>query len=975
MSSKKNSRKKRKALNRRPPAEKHKKKGAIDDTSRLTPGKFQSKSSGFADEVNRLILKNKIKSAVSRAKFHHKNLGTAESEMVLVDAYFARIREMMAKNFTVEAKTLLELIRGRYNCPDHRLFELFAVISAREGRIDNLVGPLEHPDCPQDKRAAIEKTIKNELVDLRLLAHCEALPSGHPLKTAALATAEAFARVTSGFVRDEELALPAISRRSPLAPWKILIRALACFYRHDDEICEKYLNAVDPESAPGRLVPLIRKLIAGQLEVGLDKSSAILAEKVVGNNKTTWDALQMLDAALAASKPRKLFKAVRKAVDVCEQSCPELIDRLKQHISIRSWMLGMDADDVHSALGGSSLKNAYFWRLHARAAEIKGDHLLAGALLEEFRKHALHEGWFSEKSNEIAVVYLYMAELVQRYPAEDMEWMQLKFKNEFNGFESYYDGQPESVLEALGKDSPNAVYMYFIYPARLYRLASEIDPAADTFRQWLEWTENHTSHWKHTDAVAATWHAAVPDDTRPLLYLMKSAENRNAFKKALGYLEKAECLDGLNPDVKKARLRLLAATAVRHLKQKKAHLAKKDLTEIEALPQFGDGDRPAFLVALNSVCAVIDGQKTELSRLNDELINLLESPVTAKVVMQGLLQACSLSDRKINLPADTKAPMTSDDLVIALARGCRLGDDMGIPITIPLEYEKKLRNFFTTADSSHDTATIRVIAETALRNNHYELAYAAAGVGLVKQGASTARFLLLRARSLPTWEIERKEDCLTAAIELARRERDLDLIDEAIELRRNGNKMPFGFSFFNSMIGEDKPSMDAEELNDVLELEKEAREYPSDYMSDDYFDDFDDDDDDDDYEESDCRYCDAKKCPDRKAPYRPDKLYAEEFDDDDDDDDIDDFPDFNTLLDDFLPDLPPDLMALIMKVFAKHGKNGSFPDPDELARKDPWLADQLLREMKKVETDGTLPDLGQDWFPGRRSRKTKRKRR
>jgi hypothetical protein len=166
--------------------------------------------------------------------------------------------------------------------------------------------------------------------------------------------------------------------------------------------------------------------------------------------------------------------------------------------------------------------------------------------------------------------------------------------------------------------------------------------------------------------------------------------------------------------------------------------------------------------------------------------------------------------------------------------------------------------------------------------------------------------------------------------------------------------------------------MDAKELNDVLELEKGAREYPSDYMSDDFFDDFDDDDDDDD-EESDCRYCDAKKCPDRKAPYRPDELYAEKFADDDDD--IDDFPDFNTLLDDFLPDLPPDLMSLIMKVFAKHGKNGSFPDLEEISSKDPWLADQLLREIQKAETDGTLPDLGQDWFPGRRSRKTKRKRR
>jgi len=968
MSSKKNSRKKRKALNRRLPAEKHKKKDAIDDTSRLTPGKFQSRSSGFADEVNRLISKNKIKAAVGRAKLHHKRLGTAESELVLVDAYVARIREMMAKGFTVEAKTLLNLVRGRYNCPDHLIAELNGVIAIRQGSLDELVRPLDDPDCPQDKRAAIEKTIKNELIDLSLLAHCDALPAGHPLKTAALATAKAFARVTSGFVRDEEVALPAVSRRSPLAPWKILIRALASFYRHDDEICEKYLNAVDPESAPGRLVPLIRELIAGQSKVGLDKSSTFLAEKVVGNNKTTRDALERLDAVMAANKPRKLFKAVRKAVDACEQSCPELLVRLKQHVSIRSWMFDVDAEDVSRAMGGPSLKNAYFWLLHARAADIMGKYLWACALLEEFRKHALYEGWFSEKSREVSVIYLYMVDLLGRLPAEDFEWLQSGFKREFTGFESYYHGQQGSVLEALREDNPSAVDMYFLYPARLYRLASEIDPAADTFRQWLEWAENYTSHWKHSDAVATAWHAAIPDDSRPLLYLTTSAENRNAFKKALGYLEKAERIDGLNPDVKKARLRLLAATAIRHLKQKKTHLAQKDLAEIEAMPQFDEGDRPAFLVALKSVCAALDGQKSQLNRLNDALINLLESPVTAKVVMQGVLRACGLSDRQINLPAHTKAPMTSDDLSIALARGCQLGDDMGIPITIPLAYEKKLRNFFTTEDSLHDTATIRIIAETALRNKHFELAYAAAGVGLVKQGASTARFLLLRARSLPTWEIERQDDCLTAAIELARRERDLDLIDEAIELRRNGNRMPFGFSLFNGMIGEDKPSMDAEELNDVLEFEKKAREYPSHYMSDNFFGDYDDDDDDD--EQSDCRYCDAKNCRDRKAPYRPDDLYAEEFDDD-----IDDFPDFNTLLDDFLPDLPPELMSLIMKVFKKHGRNGSFPDPDELARKDPWLADQLQREMQKAETDGALPDLGQNLFPGRRSRKTKRKQR
>jgi hypothetical protein len=969
--SRKKSRKKRNPPKHRGSVQRQSKKVVSQDESIPGPENLQVASSDPAHEIFRLISNGKAKAALSKAKSYHKRLGTPESEKVLVNAYIARICEMCANGFIVEAKTLLKLIRERYHCADSDLIELNGLISLREGKIDELVGPLSDPGCLPDQQAAIEKIVKNELVDLDSLARSKVLPTGHPLKTAALAAWEAFVKVTSGVVSNEEIALPGIPRRSPLAPWKILIRALAAFYRHEDEICEKHLTAVDPESAPGRLVPLIRQLIAGQSEAGLAKSSALLAEKVTGNNKTTRDALQRLDAVLAANKPRKLFKAVRRAVDVCEQSCPELLDKLKQHVSIRSWMLDVDAEDVNRALGGPSLKNAYFWLLHARAADLKGNHLWACAMLEEFRKHALYEGWFSEKSIEVSVIYLYMADLLGRLPAEDFEWLQSEFESEFMGLESYYHNQPRSILEAARNYTGNQTNAYFLYPEHLYRLAGEIDTSAETYRRWLEWVENQDSHWKKCDAVALAWHAALPEDTRPLLYLMKSAEKRNAFKKALCYLEKAERLDGLNPDVKKARLRLLAATAIRHLKQKKTHLAQKDLTEIEALPQFGEGDRPAFRVALKSVCAVIDGQKSQLNHLNDELIDLLESPVAAKVVMQGLLRACGFSERKINLPAHTKTPMTSDDLSNALARACQLGDDMGIPMTIPLEYEKKLRNFFATEDSSHDTATIRIIAETALRNKHFELAYAAAGVGLVKQGAATARFLLLRARSLPIWEIERKDDCLTAVIELARRERDFDLIDEAIELRRNGNRMPFGFSLFNSMIGEDKPSMDTEELNEVLEFEKEAREYPSHYMPDDFLGIYDDDDDDDD-EENDCRYCNAKNCRDRKAPYRPNDLYAEEYDDDDD---IDDFPDFNTLLSDFLPDLPPDLMSLIMKVFAKHGRNGSFPDPDELARKDPWLADQLQREMQKAAADGTLPDLDGDWFPGRRSSKTKRKRR
>jgi hypothetical protein len=120
---------------------------------------------------------------------------------------------------------------------------------------------------------------------------------------------------------------------------------------------------------------------------------------------------------------------------------------------------------------------------------------------------------------------------------------------------------------------------------------------------------------------------------------------------------------------------------------------------------------------------------------------------------------------------------------------------------------------------------------------------------------------------------------------------------------------------------------------------------------DNFYDDLDDDDD------SKCRYCDVKNCPDRVAPYLPDALQTEDVDQDD-------VPDFNTFLDDYLSDLPPELTTLVTKVYSKHGKNGTFPPREEVARKDPWLADQLLREMQKAEADGSLLDVDRNWFPG-----------
>ncbi len=927
-----------------------------------------------AADIRRLISEGKSKGALNKAKYYHKCLGTVESEAMLVDAYVARIGEMIDKGHTVEARALIGLVRKGYASASQRLVEMNAVIAAREGMIDELVLPLRDPGISRDKRIAIENIIKRELIDVNELARSKALPFDHPLKKAAFAVAKAFEAVTHGPVEDETIALPEIARRNPLAPWKMLVRATACFYSRDDEGCEKSLQAIDPESAPARLVPVMRAMIAGKSNGEFNGNSRLLIEQVKGNREKVRGCLQGLDSVLARKNRSSVFKMIRDTAMNCEQACPELLERLSQHISIRTWMNDLPADQVTKAMGGASLKNAYFWRLHARAAETKGKIFLACGLWEEFHKHAIHEGWFSVDGREVSVIYLHMAALLRRLPEHDFEWGRMTFERNFNGFGFYYENQPKSLLDVVSKEAGGGMDTYFLYPARLYRLASEIDPDPQTFRQWLEWVEKNASGWKAADRVTTAWHNALPDDTRPLLHMMASAEKRNALKKALGYLEKAECLNGLNPDVRRARLRLLVATTIRHLKQKKTHLAKKDLKEIEVLPQACEGDRTAFVAALRYACAMIDKEKSELSRWNDELLKLLGSELSAAVVIKGLLRACGLPEDVTTMPS-LVAGLAGADLVAAVARGCALGDDMGVPFSIPCEWEPQMREFLTTKECSLDTSRIRTIAEAALRDENMELAYAASGAGFARGGADSAKFLLLRARSLPRWAMDRRDDCISVAAEVARRERDMDLLDEAIELRRDGISSPLGSFILDTMMGGKNFSMDADRLDKVLTREKEALGYPSssDRFSDYRFgydhddDDYDEDDEyeDDDYDVDTCRHCDVKDCPDRKAEYVPDD--SDDYDDDDDDDDDDDYDDDddNDPIE-FLRGMPKELAALFLELLFKHGgANGEVPDPIEVAKNDPELMQQIMNIMEELGgPGGSLPDFGGDWFPG-----------
>ena len=779
------------------------------------------------EDVRALLAKGKTKPAVELAREIHKRCGWPESEGLLVDAYAARIRSLLKTGLKEEAKALFELVRERYSSAAARLADVGVLVSASSGNLEELLRPLNDPALLPEIRRAIEDVIKAQVCDLSVLAECRSLTTDHPLRTAAAALLGAFAAVTGGPVEESALVLPEVSHRGPLASWKILVRAIAYFYQQDDAACERCLGIIDPHSAPARLIPALRTMLRTSTDKRLAPAAESLVAQVCGSKVSFRRALQTLDAAFETRVQDKILPEIQRAMTACDLAYPELLERLRQHISVRALQLDLPTRKVRAALGGASLKNAYFWRLYARSVESSREPIepLICAQWEQFRRHAVAEGWFREKSPEAAALYLHMAERLLELPGGLLDRLSGKFAEHFSGFQAFYEDQPAVIREVEAKYKK--VDFYFLSPSHLFERACTMDPHREAFEQWLNWARQESSG-RAADYVAECWHRALPLHSQPLLYLMESAEKRGALNKATAFMAQAQKLDAVNPEVRRAALRLLVAQTGRHLRQSKPHLAEQDVAALEALPQAQLADRPAFLVALRWASAVIGGDAELASSFFGQIGRLLGSSAGAILLCEnaGAFGGLARADFDRHVPQVSLDPPES--LVAATARVCVLGDDVGVPFTIPTAWHARLWQELTNARGKLEGRQLEVLGKAALHTNQKELAYTASAAGLELGGDQEARFLLLRARALPEWEFERREDCIAATVELGRRRRDMSIINEAMELRRGRrNAMSRFFDWFDSENWHDF-SMTTEQIHAVLQREKHARAFPKD---------------------------------------------------------------------------------------------------------------------------------------------------
>lgn len=910
-----------------------------------------------AEFIRELLGSGATDRALKRAKALYNREESPASEALLIETSFVRVEQLIRLGRHQKAEDLIEEVSSQFPAHRDRARRYRARSAAWQGNPRELLGPLAEPNLPREQRTRVMDDLRRWVPNPGDVATCPVLKAGHPVRRAATDVFLAFDAVTSGPVTPDDVALPAVSRRSPFAPWKLLIRALDAYHRGEDDACLTALEAIAPDSTPAPLVPIIRGIIQGELPGDASPSSREIARRAAGEQVQLRRAFEAIERAFDEENDPAIMSSIRELVRIYRKSRPDQVGRLCSRLAARAYIEGYVEDVVEEAASITLRLDAYYWLQLARAAEVGGlremqifDILYACSMWDRFLHHALDEEWFEAGGPEEAALYYHMALLLTVPPSRVLATSRVEYLREGPLVADCYINQPPEI-KAL---RPRQQESWFLYPEKLFARAVGIHPRATIFRRWLEWTRETSDHWRPGDEVAETWHRTLPEDPKPLLELMASAERRNALTKAMKYLEQAEALDSLNPEVHRARRRLLVATALRHLKAGKPHLVERDIATIEADGNTEAAAKDAFATALRWGCALRDQDLKRAQRLRKQLSDTLGNEVAARVYLEATLENLKVSQKLASqaLPALKPRP-NGEDLALGVAIAAGVADRIEYFTGIPERWTEAITLTLAEGPGSLEPRHLRSLAEDALDQDEWPLAYAAAGAGLQIPGPHLARFLLLRARSLSPYIPGRKVDCLRACVTLARQAGDSALVEEALDEHQDDA----GFGLFRPLAPEGGlEPMTSEEVQQTLESERAETEYP---------------------------YAPA---PDMRFGSSPFDLPDEDWDEDDEDelfeedegdelgfDALEEFRDFSEnferlpgpirqmflsqlrgpLLDQgFPPELVEKMVPVILEATIKYGTPDDIPPFDELERDDPALARKLVEVAEELERFG-----------------------
>jgi hypothetical protein len=706
---------------------------------------------GWQAHIQALLARGQSRDAVEAAKRCLKETPGPEAEALAVNAYEARIQALMTGGMHQEARALALLVGERFPAARARMATFIRQSEVASGSFEPLLAELSN--AMPDRRREIEAMLTQSLHDPAVLADSTALPAHHPLKRAAIAVRDLFAAVTTGPLPDGALAaLDVVSRQSPLAPWKLLIRALDAFYRGADASVSANLDGIPTDCRPARLVPALRCLI-GESTPPEERSVAVatLLDRVSAGRSVIEGHLTRLTQALHAKDTRAALAAAQAVLPRLELSHPGLRSTFLATILHHWYHQDLPPQPLMRLLSRGK-QDLELLRLMALTIE-RRDWSDALVLWDEYVTGAVKAGRLAAKRPELSRILLHMAALFPSDPEE--VWDVFEVESEEALQRLVRAGQLPDCFDRGG----------------LLERALEADTDPQVFRALVEHYDRRQP--KRAEAAAEAWRRSHPQELEPLLYLIRSAEGRGAVRKALTLLAEAEAINQVHPEVRQSRFRLLLAGAERRIKDGKLELALTDLDRLEQEPRAAEGDHRAYLLALRWAVAWKAAEASTAEQLEQTLATTVGNLALGDLLLEAVAKSFGIEPpRRLAKPSPAEA-------VEALARGCDLFRALNRPLKPP-------RTLVAQAEKGLKTASVSQLHALCLGGlwiGEPAFTYAASSHGLGQDDMLLYRFLLARGQALKSAvgldAQERARQCLRAARELAARARDMEAVREA----------------------------------------------------------------------------------------------------------------------------------------------------------------------------------------------------
>lgn len=228
-------------------------------------------------QLERLLAKQKYKDAVKQAKLIHKANPTAQNHKQLEVVYFLRAQQLLSAGLVSSAVEVAQHLL-EFGVTDTKLREELPPFLVKVGLAKDafrVLGQTDPDAAPAQNRLLL-------LAADQAVLHPERVQSPSPeLGQEAAKVRQA---IESLYTADEATALGLvrdISRISPLADWKLLVRGLAAFYRGDDEETQANWSRLDQERAAIKIARQLQKLRDGQPDQAGDASTLQKLENLV----------------------------------------------------------------------------------------------------------------------------------------------------------------------------------------------------------------------------------------------------------------------------------------------------------------------------------------------------------------------------------------------------------------------------------------------------------------------------------------------------------------------------------------------------------------------------------------------------------------------------------------------------------------------------------------------------------------------